>query len=457
VYNNSTVQTHIELNMDPSKKKQYLADSPPSVVPLAIKPHFEALGKTEQLYSHNISKACFAGTRVVLRQVSPESEPIYDFILSLHKHCDGDYSKLKSETGLDDQEMNDWLNYAAQFLGNAGNYKSFGDSKFIPRLAAEKLAALGKVSDASKHYELCKDAFYETKVEDLMHLGYPPQHLTSYYPDSPEITKDEIAAVSDFVKENGNLLPENTRLTKLSSGDFELLIASAETEPSERDVSETSFTLDAGPVKGKKITLKYGDHAKEMGKIASYLAEAKKHSANQYQSDMHGEYVKSFKTGSMTAHVQSQRHWIKDKGPDVESNIGFIETYRDPHGIRGEWEGFVSMVNKERTKAFAHLVAEAPKNIKKLPWPAEFEKTFVAPDFTALEVLTFAGSGIPAGINIPNYDSVRQDPEGGFKNVSLSNVLSAKPPNEKIPFIKDEDMEVYKQYADKRYFDCQIG
>ncbi|KAH0274441.1 dipeptidyl-peptidase III, partial [Aureobasidium melanogenum] len=444
--------------MDPSKKKQYLADSPPSVVPLAIKPHFEALAHTEQLYSHYISSACFAGTRIVLRQVSPESEPIYDFILSLHKQCNGDYSKLKSETGLDDEDMNHWLNYAAQFLGNAGNYKSFGDSKFIPRLAPEKLAALGKVSGAAKHYELCKDAFYETKVEDLMHLGYPPQHLTTYYPESPEITKDEIAAIADFVKENGNLLPENTRLKKLSSGDFELLIASAETDPakSDRDVSESSFTLDVEPVKGKKISLKYGDHAKEMEKIAAFLTEAKKHSANQYQSDMHSEYIKSFRTGSMTAHVQSQRHWIKDKGPDVESNIGFIETHRDPHGIRGEWEGFAAMVNKERTKAFAHLVAEAPKNIKKLPWPAEFEKNFVAPDFTALEVLCFAGSGIPAGINIPNYDSVRQDPEGGFKNVSLSNVLSAKPPNEKIPFIKDEDMELYKKYADAA-FEVQVG
>ena len=134
-----------------------------------------------------------------MRSVSPESENIYDFIVALHQTCGGDYclknlrpdsilrqplgdySKLKVGAGFSEEDVKNYLSYATQFLGNGGtNYKSFGDSKFLPRLNPEKFGALAKFSPAAgKHYNLFKDALYETKAEGLMHLGYPPTHLTN--------------------------------------------------------------------------------------------------------------------------------------------------------------------------------------------------------------------------------------------------------------------------------------
>ncbi|KAI7647045.1 hypothetical protein KC318_g18904, partial [Hortaea werneckii] len=176
--------------MDDLALKQYLADSPPTVVNLAIKPHFEALNDREKKYAHYISRAALSGTRINLRQVSRESEAIYDFILTLHKSCNGDWKKLGSSAG---------------FIGNTGNYKSFGDSKFIPRIPQDKVAALAKTNpEAEKLYNTFKDDLYESKDPARMHLGYPDKgHVSTYYPDSPDITTDEIEYTANLLKEKG--------------------------------------------------------------------------------------------------------------------------------------------------------------------------------------------------------------------------------------------------------------
>lgn len=392
----------------------------------------------------------------MLRQISPESEHIYDFIIALHHYFRGDWKALQKEAGLSDDELAAFLDYSAQFLGNLGNFKSFGDSKFVPRLNERQLKALAAVSPQTLEiYEQIKDGVFVNKNVGKMHLGYPDQgHVSTYYPDSPDITKEEISIVSDFL-EGKKLLPENTRLRKTTDG-FEVLIASALENPgsADRDLKESEWELE-GKLKGKKLKLVFGDYTKEMSTIAEALQNAKKYASNRTEASMMEEYVKSFRTGSLEAYKESQRYWIKDKGPEVETDIGFVETYRDPHGIRGEWEGFVAMVNQERTKAFGKLVEAAPSLIPLLPWDKSFEKDkFLSPDFTSLEVLTFAGSGIPAGINIPNYDDIRQTL--GFKNVSLGNVLSAKAPNESIPFIKPSDLGVYQRCRDAA-FEVQVG
>ncbi|CAK9441425.1 uncharacterized protein LODBEIA_P52930 [Lodderomyces beijingensis] len=430
----------------------FYADSESPIVLLSAKKHFDQLSTPElKKYAHHLSRASFRGTKVVLRSVSPESEKIYGLIIGIHealgqpKSNEEYFARVKD---LDEQDILHYLEYASQFLSNLGNYKSFGDRKFIPRVSPEKFEILVRQLNNEKllgWFLSKKKGIYNT---DKGLLGYPDKGLLStYYPDS-EISQAEIDAVNHVLKVEG-IMPENTRVTK-NPTEFGVLVASA----SGKNLYED---LDLKTDSGVPIKFHFGDHYRDFKLIVQELEQALKYVANETQAKLIQYYIDAFKTGDMQAHKKSQIEWVKDIKPEVESNIGFIETYRDPSGVRGEWEGLVAMVNHERTAKFSSLVENAGKFIAQLPWDSIYEKdTFTPPDFTSLEVLTFAGSGVPAGINIPNYDDVRLN--YGFKNVSLGNVLSANPKNPKkeevITFIDEQDL--FKKWRDDA-FEVQVG
>src|SRR6185437_8732842 len=97
----------------------------------------------------------------------------------------------------------------------------------------------------------------------------------------------------------------------------------------------------------------------------------------------------------------------------------------------------VAIVDKEQTTKLNKLVENAEGLIKNLTWPREFEiEKFSKPDFTSLEVIAFACSGTPIGINLPNYDDITKTE--GFKNVNLSNAYG-KPSIEGLKFLEPAD------------------
>jgi len=89
------------------------------------------------------------------------------------------------------------------------------------------------------------------------------------------------------------------------------------------------------------------DFSQFMAKVVENMEQAEYYTSNANQKQMIANYIEHFKYGDVEKHKDSQRNWIKDIGPVVETNIGFIETYLDPSGARAEFEGFVSIVDKQ--------------------------------------------------------------------------------------------------------------
>lgn len=157
------------------------------------------------------------------------------------------------------------------------------------------------------------------------------------------------------------------------------------------------------------------------------------------------DYIDSFQTGSIDKHKDSQKKWVKDRSPIVETNMGWIETYIDLLGVRGYYEGWVALLNKEQSVKLKNLVDSAPEILEKMPWSKDFEKDeFRSPDFIALDVVCFATTGCPVGINIPNYTDVQED--SGFKNISLSNAYPSFK-KEHLEYCVEEDKDILVDFS----------
>lgn len=138
--------------------------------------------------------------------------------------------------------MKYFLEYASQFLGNCGNYKGFGDSKFVPRCEEKVFAALAATSPkGEKFYKETKGAIFSSNNEGLMHLGFLDDgHMTTYYPDSKGITKEDIGAVSKWM-EKKKLLP--VYFNSSTGEESSWLISSRKTPGSERPRRASSSFL----------------------------------------------------------------------------------------------------------------------------------------------------------------------------------------------------------------------
>jgi hypothetical protein len=99
---------------------------------LAIKELFDGLTQREKLYAHHLVRAAWHGSRIILRQTSPEGTGTFDFILELHKACGGQWNKLVDQCGVKPDELDTFLEFSGLFLSNIGNYFASNPCHVLP-------------------------------------------------------------------------------------------------------------------------------------------------------------------------------------------------------------------------------------------------------------------------------------------------------------------------------------
>jgi dipeptidyl-peptidase-3 len=126
-----------------AKNGPVVINKSPEVSRLEVQQAFTKLTPKERLYAHHsaryihtdgacpidradradfLHRAAWSSAPIILDQTSPESISILQFILEIYKSCEGNWPELASRVGIEIEELRRFLDYAAVFLGNIGNY-----------------------------------------------------------------------------------------------------------------------------------------------------------------------------------------------------------------------------------------------------------------------------------------------------------------------------------------------
>lgn len=166
-------------------RSQYVLPQDQPIVFLDAKAAFEGLSRSEKLYAHHLSKASWLGGLVTFLQTSVESAKLFVIFHKLFSSQNPPAFKTAAlEAGFAEQEVQALLVYVSGVLCNAGNYKGFGDTKFVPGIEVGRLEGLLRLSpvwtELEKLWAEVREAVYD--LEAGRHcLGYKPHGCTAYF------------------------------------------------------------------------------------------------------------------------------------------------------------------------------------------------------------------------------------------------------------------------------------
>ena len=198
------------------------------------------------------------------------------------------------------------------------------------------------------------------------------------------------------------------------------------------DLTPVSYGLNSRLVKEngrilEKIWKVGGLYSPAIEKIIYWLQKAVSVAENPKQKAVIEKLISYYKTGSLKEYDEYAVLWVKDLESNTDFVNGFTESYGDPLGMKGSWEGNVNFKNVEATKRTNIISKNAQWFEDHSPVDARFKKETVKG--VSAKVITVVALGgdcypsTPIGINLPNSNWIRH--EHGSKSVTIENITEA--------------------------------
>lgn len=365
---------------------------------------FEQLTPQQKGLIYYLSEAAIWG-----RDITTDQQGKYN--LQIRSLLESIYKNLQANGELNDssKDVQGFNTYIRQVWFGNGIYHHYSKDKFTPGFSEKWLRVQVAKSNAKK--------MSKSKLDEICKVIFDPTVL----PKGVNLSADADVVVTSAHNFYGD------GVTQKDAEDFY-----AKMKASRSGNELPMFGLNSTLVKknGKlsedvwKVGGKYG---KSLTKIVENLTKASEYAENEKQKDVILKLVKYFKSGDLDDFDRYSIAWVGSLEGMVDFICGFIETYGDPMGMKGTYEGIVQYKDLEATKRTNTISTNAQWFEDHSPVDPRFRKpTVKGITATVINTAMLAGDSYPStpiGVNLPNSDWIRAN--YGSKSVTISNITDA--------------------------------
>jgi dipeptidyl-peptidase-3 len=358
---------------------------------------FDDLSPREKRFLYLMSRAAIAGNSIATQQSHRDADDVTRLLEACFTHGEGLDPAVRA--AVHDHLKRVWVHH--------GPYHHHTHTKFVPaELTPAMLAAAARHAAARGASLPLRDG--ETVEQLLVRLE------RTIFDAAQEPVRTNQSAGVDVVAESA----VNYYDPGITRAEIDALA------PEWRDRLNVRFARRGGRVVPEVYRIG-GLYGRELETVSHFVRLAIPHAENDEQRAALRSLLEYYRTGDEAHFRAHMTHWLKSDAR-VDYLNGFIESYMDPRGTIGQFEGNASF--RAGGGLIERIAAAAPYFEARMPWPDLYKRTEISrPVATIVNVVIETGDAgpvSPAAYNLPNYNDIRRD--HGSKNVILHNIENTR-------------------------------